>query len=128
MKSLESMTNKVAYGRKLANAGLTGIRTGQETAFLDQSFSALVIDSLPDSLTLAAVGACIGILRPCLTRRHNRLPRALAGGVVGSALGLCAGFAWKTRAATSGIVHSARKEMDRVRDEHWLEMNPITYA
>ena len=122
------MTNTVAYGGKLANAGLTGIRTGQQTAFPDQAVSAFVLDSLRDSLALAAVAACVGLLRPCLTRRHNRLPRALAGGAVGSALGLCAGFAWKTRAATSGIVHSARKEMDRVRDEHWLEMNPITYA
>jgi len=128
MKSLESMTNRVAYGRKLANAGLTGIRTGQQTAFPDQSFSTLVVDSLRDSLVLATVGACVGLLRPYVTRRHNRLPRAIAGGAVGSALGLCAGFAWKTRAATSGIVHSARKEMDRVRDERWLEMNPITYA
>ena len=128
MKSLESMTNKVAYGRKLANAGLTGIRTGQQTASPDQSFSALLVDSLRDSLMLAAVGACVGLLRPYVTRRHHHLPRALAGGAVGSALGLCAGFAWKTRAATSGLVHSARKEMDRVRDEHWLEMNPITYA
>lgn len=128
MKNLESMTNTVAYGRKLANAGLTGIRTGQQTAFPDQSFSALLVDSLRDSLALVAVGACVGVLRPYLTRRRNRLPRALAGGVVGSALGLCAGFAWKTRAATSGLVHSARKEMDRVRDEHWLEMNPIDYA
>lgn len=128
MKSIESMTNKVAYGRKLANAGLTGIRTGQQTAFPDQPFSALVVESLRDSLILAAVGACLGLLRPYVTRRHNRLPRALAGGAIGSALGFCAGFAWKTRAATSGLVHSARKEMDRVRDEHWLEMNPIDYA
>jgi len=128
MKSLESMTNTVAYGRRLANAGLTGIRTGQQTASPDQSFSALLVDSLRDSLMLAAVGACVGLLRPYVTRRRNRLPRALAGGAVGSALGLCAGFVWKTRAATSGLVHSARKEMDRVRDEHWLEMNPIDYA
>ena len=128
MKSLESMTNTVAYGRRLANAGLTGIRTGQQTASPDQSFSALLADSLRDSLMLAAVGACVGLLRPYVTRRRNRLPRALAGGAVGSALGLCAGFVWKTRAATSGLVHSARKEMDRVRDEHWLEMNPIDYA
>ena len=128
MKNLESMTNRVAYGRRLANAGLTGIRTGQHTASPDQSFSALLVESLRDSLMLAAVGACVGLLRPYVTRRRNRFPRALAGGAVGSALGLCAGFAWKTRATTSGIVHSARKEMGRVRDERWLEMNPITYA
>jgi len=77
---------------------------------------------------LAAAGACVGLLRPYLTHRRNRLPKALAGGALGSALGLCAGLAWKTRAVTSGVVHSARKEVDRVRDEHWLEMNPIDYA
>src|SRR5271169_480279 len=102
MNSLESMTSKVAYGRKLANAGLTGIRTGQQTASPQQSFSALLGHSLRDSLMLAAVGACVGLLRPYLTRRHYRLLKVLAGGAVGSALGLCAGFAWKTRTATSG--------------------------
>jgi len=128
MKNLESMPNTVAYGRKLVNAGLTGIRTGHQTAFVDRSFSAVLVDSVRGSLMLAAAGACVGLLRPYLTHRRNRLPKALAGGALGSALGLCAGLAWKTRAVTSGVVHSARKEVDRVRDERWLEMNPIDYA
>lgn len=128
MKRFESMTNRVAYGRQLVNAGVTGIRTGKQTACPDQSFSALLAESVRGSLMLAAAGACVGILRPYLTQRRARLHKALAGGAVGSALGLCAGLAWKTRTVTSSLAHSARKEIDRVRDERWLEMNPIDYA
>jgi len=118
---------RLAYGRKLVNAGVSGIRTGREN-FDPQRASALVSNSAEESLKLALVGACLGILPACLMRRRSRLSSALVLGVAGSALGFCAGFSWKTRKLTSSLAHSAMREVRRVKDEHWLETNPIDYA
>jgi hypothetical protein len=118
---------RLAYGRKLVNAGISGIRTGREN-FDPQRASALVSTSAEESLKLALVGACLGILPACLMRRRSRLSSALVLGVAGSALGFCAGFSWKTRKLTSSLAHSAMREVRRVKDEHWLETNPIDYA
>jgi hypothetical protein len=118
---------RLAYGRKLVNAGISGIRTGREN-FDPQRASALVSNSAEESLKLALVGACLGILPACLMRRRSRLSSALVLGVAGSALGFCAGFSWKTRKLTSSLAHSAMREVRRVKDEHWLETNPIDYA
>ncbi len=118
---------RLAYGRKLVNAGISGIRTGREN-FDPQRASALVSNSAEESLKLALVGACLGILPACLMRRRSRFSSALVLGVAGSALGFCAGFSWKTRKLTSSLAHSAMREVRRVKDEHWLETNPIDYA
>ena len=118
---------RLAYGRKLVNAGISGIRTGREN-FDPHRASALVSTSAEESLKLALVGACLGILPACLMRRRSRLSSALVLGVAGSALGFCAGFSWKTRKLTSSLAHSAMREVRRVKDEHWLETNPIDYA
>lgn len=121
-------TTRFAYGRRLVRAGISGIRTGREN-FDPQRASALVSNSAEESLKLAVVGACLGILPACLMRRRSsRFSSALALGVAGSALGFCAGFSWKTRKLTSSLAHSAMREVRRVKDEHWLETNPIDYA
>jgi len=121
-------TTKLAYGRRLVNAGISGIRTGREN-FDPQRASALVSNSAEESLKLAVVGACLGILPACLMRRRSsRLSSALVLGAAGSALGFCAGFSWKTRKLTSTLARSAVREVRRVKDEHWLETNPIDYA
>lgn len=121
-------TTRLAYGRRLVNAGISGIRSGREN-FDPQRASALVSNSAEESLKLAVVGACLGILPACLMRRRSpRLSSALALGVAGSALGFCAGFSWKTRKLTSSLAHSAMREVRRVKDEHWLDKNPIDYA
>lgn len=120
-------TTRLAYGRRLVKAGISGIRTGREN-FDPQRASALVSNSAEESLKLAVVGACLGILPACLMRRRSRLASALVLGAAGSAIGFCAGFSWKTRKLTSSLAHSAIREVRRVKDEHWLDKNPIDYA
>jgi len=68
------------------------------------------------------------LLSSCLAPRRNRLSNAFALGTLGSALGFCAGFSWKTRKVASSVAQSAARELRIVRDEHWLERNPIDYA
>lgn len=122
-----STASRIAYGRKLVSAGISGIRMGQSTLDGEQ-VSALVADSARDSLKLAVAGACLGLLPSCLTGRRPRLSSALVLGAVGSALGFVVGFTWKTRKVTSSIAHSAARELHRVGDERWLERHPINYA
>ena len=112
-----------SYARKLANAGSSGVHSGWK-AFTGPALSMLVRDSAQDSVKLAAVGACIGLLFSYLMHRPHRFANAITF----ASLGLCAGIAWKTRTVSSSVACSALKEIDRVRNEHWLEMNPIDYA
>jgi hypothetical protein len=123
-----SATSSLHYGKKLVNAGIAGVRSGQDFARGEQKLSTLAAEAARSSLALAAVGACIGLLRSYLGNRRNRVSSAIALGTLGSALGFVAAFSWKTRKVTSTIAHSTARELRRVRDEHWLESNPIDYA
>ena len=90
--------------------------------------TALAAGAARGSLALAAVGACLGLLACYLMDRRKRPATAFALGVLGSALGFCAGFGWRTRKVTSSVARSTVRELRKARDEHWLEMNPIDYA
>lgn len=118
---------RLAYGRKLASAGISGVRSGHQN-FNRQRASALITSSAEESLKLAAIGACLGMLPAMMMRRRSRGKSAVLLGALGSAVGFCAGFSWKTRALTSTLAHSAMHEVRRVQDEHWLETNPVDYA
>lgn len=128
MNHSPSVTRTARYGRKLVKAGITGIRSGQDFARGEQSLFALAAQAARGSLVLAAVGACIGLLRSQLTDRRSRPANAIALGILGSAIGFAAGFSWKTRKVTSSVAHSTARELRKARDEHWLERNPIDYA
>jgi DNA-binding transcriptional LysR family regulator len=119
--------NTIEYGRKLINAGVAGIQAGHQ-GFDPDKANALVSRSAQESLQLALAGACIGALPVWLLTRRSRTTNSLLFAVVGSLLGFTAGFSWKTRELSSTLAHSAMHEMGRVKDEHWLEKNPIDYA
>jgi hypothetical protein len=119
---------RVEYGQKLVNAGITGIRTGQDSARGEESLRKIAADAARDSLAFAAIGACVGLLQSQFADKRDRRAKALALGALGSVLGFCVGFGWKTRKVTSSVAHSTARELRRVRDEHWLELNPIDYA
>ena len=124
----QSLTSGVRYGRKLVNAGITGVRTGQDSARGDRPLSEIASEAAQGSLMMAAVGACAGLLSSCVLHRGKRLSYAVILGSVGTAMGFLAGFSWKTRDVTSSVARSAAREIGKARDEHWLELNPIDYA
>ncbi len=128
MNHEQSVAGNIRYGRKLVNAGINGIRSGQDSARGERPLSRVAADAAQGSFAMAAVGACVGLLTSCLVPRRNRLSQAIALGSVGSALGFLAGFSWKTRDVTSSVAYSAAREVRRARDEHWLELHPIDYA
>jgi hypothetical protein len=128
MNHAESVTGNIRYGRKLFSAGITGIRTGQDSARGERRLSKVAADAAQGSLAMAAVGACAGLLSSCLSQRGKRFSNAVILGGVGSALGFFAGFSWKTRTVTSSVAHSTARELRKARDERWLELHPIDYA
>lgn len=122
------MTSTLRYGKQLIDAGVSGIRAGQDAARGQEPLSSVAADAARGSLALAAIGAGIGLLQSCLTSKPNRLSNALAFGFAGSALGFTAGFAWNTRRVTTSVANSTKRELRKARDAHWLELNPIDYA
>ena len=127
MNSDSSTTNGFAYGRKLINAGISGIRSGRQELG-PGSVSNCVVAAVPDSFKLAVAGACLGLLPGLLMRRRSRTSTTIALAAAGGALGFCAGFTWKTRKVTGNLAHSALREVRKVNDERWLERHPIDYA
>src|SRR5690242_2346372 len=103
MDRSQSLTNGVRYGRKLVSAGITGLRTGQDSARGERPLSEIAVEAAQGSLALAAVGACAGLLSSCLLHRRKRFSNAVVLGSVGTALGFFAGFSWKTREVTSSV-------------------------
>lgn len=127
MTHVSSTPNQSSYGRKLVNAGISGIRSGYQD-FDPALASALVASSAEESLKLALTGACLGLVPAVLLARRSRTANSIVFGTLGSVLGFVVGFSWKTRPLTSKLAHSAFHEVRRVKDEHWLETNPIDYA
>jgi hypothetical protein len=116
------------YGRKILDSGLEGARSGREAFLHGRPMAPFLNESVRDALKPAAIGACIGLLGSYPGNRRNCAGRALAYGLVGGVLGLGAGIAWRSRFLSASVVSSAWKNIDRVRDEHWLEKHPIDYA
>jgi len=115
------------YGRKLLNSGLEGARSGEEEFLSGNPISPLLNESARHSVTAAALGASIGLLGGLCTNRKCA-SRAIACGVFGAAVGFGAGVLWEGRRFGASVISGALKNIEKVRDEHWLEKHPIDYA
>ena len=107
------------YGKKLVNAVIYGVRAA-EPSDATRYFSSLLLKSV----RLAVGGACTAWLASQMLRRRARLFSALGG----AGVGFLAALAWNSRVEARNMAYSVCKEVNRVRDEHWLELNPIDYA
>ena len=117
------------YGRKLVNSGFEGARSGRE-AFLGEDSLELFLSAsiFHNAISAAVVGAGIGLLGAMSASRRRSASRAVACGVLGGAIGFGASVAWDSRSLGASVVSGAWKEIDKARDEHWLEKHPIDYA
>jgi hypothetical protein len=116
------------YGRELLHSGLEGARAGREAFFHGKRLIPFLSESARNALTVAAVGACIGVLGGYLRNRHKSASSARVFGMVGGAIGFGLGVASGNRRLGASVVSAAWKNIGRARDEHWLEKNPIDYA
>lgn len=116
------------YGKKLVNSGLEGAKNGEEEFLHGDELTPYLGHSACKAIAPAVIGASIGALSGYYgDRRHSAL-RAFGFGLLGGLLGFAANLAWDNRRFAKCIFSDAVKNINKVRDEHWLEKNPIDYA
>jgi hypothetical protein len=118
--------SNIEYTRKLVHSAVEGVQGGEEDFLHGEPLNEFVGSSIRSALRPAAIGTVLGILGGYSDRR--RLTKALGYGILGGTLGFGVGFLWESRRMLMSIGNGARKKVDQVRDEHWLEKNPIDYA
>lgn len=121
-------SSNLHYGRKLLGSGLEGARSGEQAYLGGARLSPLLNRSARIALAPAALGACLGFLGSHPGRPSKSAARAFACGVLGGIVGFGAGVAWDSRRLAASIASGAKKNIGRVRDEHWLDRHPIDYA
>jgi hypothetical protein len=124
MRIPASLKSEFTYSRKLFEAGLNAAGDGARNETLGPEFAR----AARAAWVPAAVGVAVGILGVCLVTKSRSGRGALVGGLLGGIIGFGGGVAWGSREATSAIARRAAKNVDEVRDQHWLEKNPIAYA
>ena len=124
----QTFRSDLRYGKDLMKSGVAGLSRGRDAYLQGQPLSDVLGDSAKASIGLATLGACAGLLRYYLPARRARLAKTVACGLVGSAIGFLAAFAWNTRELTESMTRSAGKQIGVVRDQHWLDHHPIDYA
>jgi hypothetical protein len=119
---------EVEYGRKVLNSGLEGVRSGQDAFLHGRPVTPFLRESFRKALVPAAVGACVGMLTACPKDGRRSVIRVVSSGLLGGLIGLTVGVVWESRFLAASAAGGALARIDTVRDEHWLEKNPIDYA
>jgi len=120
--------SEVEYGRKVLNSGLEGARSGREAFLNGRPLTPFLEASVRKAVKPAALGVCIGMLGSCSGDRHRSIGKMLMFGLLGGAVGFAAGMAWQSRRLTASAAQGALRNIDKARDEHWVEKHPIAYA
>jgi hypothetical protein len=116
------------YRRKLLSSGLAGARAGGREFFRQKHLISVFGERSRRVAGVAAAGACIGAVGGYLRTREKSAAGAILFGMVGGAVGLGFSIALRNRGLASSVISEVRKSIGRVRDERWLEENPIDYA
>lgn len=116
------------YGRKLFHSGIEGAYSGEQEFLNGRPITPFLNESAQHALMAGAIGAAIGLLSGLAVRRNASANKPLAGLIFGGAFGFGAGIAWECRHLGASVIAGAWKNLGKVRDEHWLEKNPIDYA
>lgn len=129
MTTKDWIKSNVEYGRSLVDSGLEGARSATNSALEGVSVGEFLIRSVRESWLPTLVGAYVGALGASIgNRRKTNYGAVGVAGVVGAAIGLTTGMAWGTRRLTGDMARGAIKNIDKTRDAHWLEKNPVPYG
>ena len=85
-------------------------------------------ESARRALEPATIGVFLGLLGSCGGNRQKSPNKTLLYGLLGGVIGFSVGVAWRSRRLAVSVASSAFENMGKIRDEHWLENNPIDYA
>jgi hypothetical protein len=124
----KSSKSEFEYGRRVLNYGLEGARSGRDAFLGGRSLTPFLIEAARSALKPASVGACVGMLSGYRRSGDRSISKILGFGFLGSLVGFASGVAWESRDLTASVAASAMKNIDQVRDEHWLQKHPIDYA
>jgi hypothetical protein len=117
----------VDYGRKLLDSGMEGAHEGEEAFLEGEPLAPFLGEAARKAITPTAVGVCLGILGS-RSGRGRSAGKTLAFAVFGGAVGFAIGLGWQSRRLAVSVASGAMKNIEKTRDEHWLERNPIDYA
>ncbi len=123
MKSLQWVGSDVTYLRHLLEAGVDGV-----TAVWNGPGGWSFASAARHSVWVTAMGGTVGGLSTLLVRRRRSGNGTALGVLVGSAIGFGSGVAWASRGFTGSMGRSVLQKVNAVRDQRWLEKNPINYA
>jgi hypothetical protein len=128
MTFVEWSKSEVDYGRKLVNSAVEGARKGEGEFLQEKPLAPYLSESARQALGSAVIGAALGVLGGYLKNGRRSPVRALASGFLGGAIGFGVGMIWDSRQFTESVALGAFNAINKTRDEHWFEKNPIDYA
>ncbi|HYU48038.1 MAG TPA: hypothetical protein VEK84_17885 [Terriglobales bacterium] len=128
MRVSEWSKSNIDYGLKLLDSGLEGARSAEGAFLQGKPLAPVLEESARHALRPAAIGAFIGLLGSRAGNGHRSSNRTLVCGLLGGAIGFGVAVAWGNRRLAARVASSAFRSMGKVRDEHWLQNNPIDYA
>lgn len=122
------LKSEVEYGEELVQSAIAGARSAGEKVLAAECLGTVLGRSTWTSLPWATVGASIGVLASSWGSKRHSPRRAVLFGLLGAALGFGATVAVSTRHLTEETVRGAVRNVNTVRDAHWLAKNTIDYA
>jgi hypothetical protein len=127
MNMLGWSKSELEYGRKLVDSAVEGARRGESEFLKDESLGRYLETSALRAMAPTMLGACLGWFGGYFESGRSKR-RALACALLGGAIGFGAGVVWQNRKLTTSVASGAWKSINKTRDAHWFEKNPIDYA
>ena len=128
MKIGESIKSNVGYVKDLVGSGLEGAGTFRKAALEDSDVASEWSDTAHESWIPALIGVALGALGGYFIDDRRSARNAVVGGLVGGAVAIGGHLAWGSRHVTGAMARGAARNINSVRDQHWLSKNPVTYA
>jgi hypothetical protein len=128
MNFLEWSKSSVEYGQKLVSSALDGAREGEYTFLKEEALAPYLGGSARQAFVPGVIGAYLGVLGGSLGHKRHSTSRTVAMGLLGGAVGFGLGLLWESRELGATVASSSWDRINKARDEHWFEKNPIDYA
>ena len=127
MKLQDWLKSEIEYSQTLVHSAVNGARCAGHRVIAEQPPRSILARAARNSVPLAAVGACVAPLAVYCAGRRKAAPNELLYGLLGAAIGFSA-VALCTSPLVEEMAHSAVRNLNSVRDAHWLAHHPIDYA
>jgi hypothetical protein len=125
----DKIKSGMGYAGDLADTGWKGAREAGSAALQGEPVGRVLTRSAQESWAPTLVGAAVGALVGFLgNTRKPSVSRIAACAILGGTVGFGSGLAWESRDLSSGMARGAMKNINKVRDQHWLATHPIDFG